>query len=177
MKKQKHHPSNPKLFHEAWELYTHSFPTDEQRPLNLHLKAIEDNRFCPYVYTSEQEALLAICFYWNFSDFLYLEHFSIKPEFRNKGIGSKIISSLITDKQPIVIEIETPTDKQQKQRLKFYERNQFQQTDYTFKQLKYKADNRDVFLQLLCSTNMNNDFFEKFQTTIYNELQAYCATE
>ncbi len=176
MNKQKHNKKHNTQFNEVWELYTHSFPTDEQRTLNMHLKAIENNRFCPYVYTSEQSELLAICFYWEFTDFIYLEHFAVNPTFRNKGIGSEILNALTSQNKPIILEIEPPIDLQQKQRLKFYQRSNFTQTGYTFKQLKYQLNSNEVLLELLCNQPMNNNLFEKFQNTIYTELEVYCET-
>ncbi len=174
MKKIRSDNSDKELFSKTWELYAKSFLEDEQRSLNKHIEAMKDNRFCPYIYTLNKSNLLAICFYWDFHDFKYLEHFSVNPNYRNKGIGSEIIRSFNDDKSPVVLEIEPPIDEISKQRLKFYERNNFKETGYIFKQLKYRKSNNDVLLELLCNKEMNPDFFQKFKRTIYDELAIYC---
>ncbi len=165
---------NSRLANKVWELYTTSFPVEEQRPYLQHKKAMLDSRFYPYVYTSDHSELLAICFYWDFVDFKYLEHFAVNPNYRNQGIGSKIIKAFSQEEQPIILEIEPPIDAISKQRLRFYERCLFRQTNYTFQQLKYRKENDDVLLELLCNKNFDNNLFEKFKHTIYEELIRYC---
>ncbi len=165
---------NSQLAKKAWEIYTTSFPMEEQRPYLQHKKAMSDSRFYPYVYISDQLELLAICFYWDFADFKYLEHFAVNPNYRNQGIGSKIIKTFSQEEQPIILEIDPPIDEVSKQRLCFYERCKFRQTNYTFQQLKYRKDSKNVLLKLLCNQELNNDLFEKFKLTIYQELTKYC---
>ncbi len=165
---------NSQLADKAWELYTTSFPIDEQRPYLQHKKAMSDSRFYPYVYTSDESELLAICFYWDFIDFKYLEHFAVNPNYRNQGIGSEIIKTFRRTKQPVILEIDPPVDSVSKQRLRFYERCQFRQTNYTFQQLKYRKDSNDVLLKLLCNKKLNSDLFEKFKHVVYQELAIYC---
>lgn len=159
---------------DAWELYTNSFPIEEQRPLSLHQKAINDTRFHPYVYVSDQDELLAICFYWQFPQFKYLEHFAVNPKYRNKGIGSKIIKNFAQDHQPVILEIEPPIDTISIQRLRFYKRNLFKETPHCFKQLKYQKIKEDVWLNLLCNQEMSTNLFQQFQDIIYQELTIYC---
>ncbi len=168
-----HTNSNEELSQLAWQLYESSFPINERRPFRLHIKATLDKRFCPYVYISGQMELLAIYFYWNFLDFRYLEHFAVNPNYRNQGIGSKLIQMLNADKKPIILEIEPPMDKQTKKRLNFYERNHFKHTGYGFKQLKYRQNANDLHLDLLCNKEMDRDLYEQFRKTIYQELSRY----
>ncbi len=165
--------NNSDLSKTVWQLYESAFPIYERRSLKLHLKAMQDNRFYPYVYTSEQSKLLAICFYWDFADFKYLEHFAVHPHYRNQGIGSKIIQTLNIGKQPIILEIEPPIDTLTQQRLNFYEQNQFKYTGYQFTQLKYRRKANNVQLELLCNKEMSLNLYKKFKTIIYKELTLY----
>ncbi len=165
--------NNDNLSKAVWQLYESAFPSAERRLLEQHLKAMQDTRFFPYIYTSEQSELIAICFYWDFTVFKYLEHFAVNPKLRNKGIGSKIIQSLEADTEPIILEIEPPVDKLTIQRLKFYERNNFRQTDYKFVQLKYRKNTSDLVLDLLCNKEMNQKLYEQFKEIIYKELRKY----
>ncbi len=174
MNKLKYSNNSSELSKQTWILYEKSFSEEEKRPFNMYLKAIEDNRFFPYIYTSKQKELLALCFYWDFINFKYLEYLAVNPKYRSKGIGSQIIKELVVSEQPVILEIEPPIDKISKKRLMFYENNNFKQTGYSFKQLKYKKNNNDIFLDLLCNKPMNNNLFELFKNTIYKELTIYC---
>ncbi len=165
---------NDGYFDDIWKLYTMSFPQNERRNLVTHLKAMKDKRFYPAIYLSEQSELLALCFYWKFPDFIYLEHLAVNPNYRNKGVGSKILRVLTSYNQPVVLEIDPPFDAISKQRLHFYQKNKFILTDYTFRQLKYQKRSDELFLNLLCSVKMDNRLFQDFKNTIYLELTKYC---
>ncbi len=165
--------TNSDFYREVWELYESSFPQIERRTFSLHAKATEDERFFPSVYTSDASELLAICFYWDFPDFRYLEHLAVRPNIRSQGIGSQIIKELTTDRRTVILEIEPPIDKQSKQRLNFYERNNFIHTNYKFTQLKYRKNNAEIQLDLLCNKPMNEGLYIKFGQIINKELQKY----
>ncbi len=163
-----------KFFEQSWELYIKSFPKNERRTKKTHLKAMRDKRFFPIIYISPKSELLALCFYWKFSTFIYLEHLAVNSNCRSQGIGSKIIQEIIQEKLPVVLEIDPPFDAISKQRLHFYQKNKFILTDYTFRQLKYQKRSDELFLNLLCSVKMDNRLFQEFKNTIYLELTKYC---
>lgn len=174
MNKIRYSEITSEIARQAWQLYTTSFPQEEQRSYALFQKALGDSHFCPYVYISEQSELLAICFYWDFSNFIYLEHFAVNTNCRNRGVGSKIIKTFSDSNKSVILEIEPPIDAQQKQRLRFYKRNCFIPTGYDFKQLKYTKNSDDLFLDLLCNKQMDAELFQQFKNTIYRELSRYC---
>lgn len=160
-------------FKQVWNLYESAFPDLEKRTLKKHTEALADKRFKPNVYLDEKDNVLGLCFGWEFSEFIYLEHLAVNPNFRNKGIGSEIITEFKQSIKPVILEIEPPSDEITTRRLMFYKRNNFIETEYTFKQLKYKRENKDLFLNLLCNKPMNDKLYNSFKEVIYRELTMY----
>ncbi len=103
--------------------YTSSFPEEERRDFSLVRKLLEeDSRF-------EMYALLRDGIYvgfitgWQFEGFVYAEHFAIDESARNGGIGAKAMTSFLAlHEDPVVLEVEMPTEEMSKRRIGFYER-------------------------------------------------------
>ena len=48
---------------------------------------------------------------WEIEDFLYIEHFAVKEEYRNGGYGGMLLDALLAEKKrPMVLEVELPED-------------------------------------------------------------------
>ena len=69
-----HHPR----FGEVWHLYQNSFPLCEQRTLDHQITAFKADRFHLDVYL-DGETLVGFIGYWDFDDYLYIEHYCKKP--------------------------------------------------------------------------------------------------
>lgn len=67
-----HHPR----FGEVWHLYQNSFPLCEQRTLDHQITAFKADRFHLDVYL-DGETLVGFIGYWDFDDYLYIEHYAI----------------------------------------------------------------------------------------------------
>lgn len=60
---------------------------------------------------------------WEIEDFLYIEHFAVKEEYRNGGYGGMLLDALLAEKKrPMVLEVELPEDALTRRRIGFYER-------------------------------------------------------
>ena len=120
--------------------YTSSFPEEERRDFSLVRKLLEeDSRF-------EMYALLRDGIYvgfitgWQFEGFVYAEHFAIDESARNGGIGAKAMTSFLAlHEDPVVLEVEMPTEEMSKRRIGFYERLGFV-LDQPFMTVSIKAD-------------------------------------
>lgn len=65
--------------------------------------------------------------FWEFDDFVYIEHLATSEHMRNSGIGANVLK-LMKSKfiKPIVLEIEMPeSSSTAARRMKFYQRNGF----------------------------------------------------
>ena len=110
------------LFEASFTLYEASFPPNERRTREDHLRALQDADFFP-LGAVEDGKLLADVFLWETEDFCYLEHFAVQPSLRGHGTGSTILRQLLTQDKPLILEIEPPDDEITCRRKHFYERN------------------------------------------------------
>lgn len=110
------------LFEASFTLYEASFPPNERRTREDHLRALQDADFFP-LGAVEDGKLLADMFLWETEDFCYLEHFAVQPSLRGHGTGSTILRQLLTQDKPLILEIEPPDDEITCRRKRFYERN------------------------------------------------------
>lgn len=97
------------LFEASFTLYEASFPPNERRTREDHLRALQDADFFP-LGAVEGGKLLADVFLWETEDFCYLEHFAVQPSLRGHGTGSTILRQLLTQDKPLILEIEPPDD-------------------------------------------------------------------
>ena len=101
-----HHPR----FGEVWHLYQNSFPLCEQRTLDHQITAFKADRFHLDVYL-DGETLVGFIGYWDFDDYLYIEHYAINSDLRGGGWGSRILEALQkTAGKTIILEIDEVVD-------------------------------------------------------------------
>ena len=160
-----YHLDNPipsERFQTVYDLLESSFPQYERRTKekqyslvtnpNYHILAIMDN-----------EMFIGFLTFWNFDDFLYVEHFATNPIYRNKGIGHEALKYLDdVNIKPVFLEIEPPNDEMTARRQKFYEKNGY--TTHTFEYAQPPFHIEDEYTPLLImSKNVEideNSFFE-----------------
>ncbi len=102
------------------DIYNMSFPIFEQRSdkqqqtafnsPNYHLQALV-----------EDETLLSFISYWDFEDYIYIEHLAVNSAYRGQNIGSSTLNLFAREKEKcILLEIDPPIDLISKDRLRFY---------------------------------------------------------
>ena len=69
------------------------FPLCEQRTLDHQITAFKADRFHLDVYL-DGETLVGFIGYWDFDDYLYIEHYAINSDLRGGGWGSRILEAL-----------------------------------------------------------------------------------
>lgn len=113
-------------FKKLWLLYNTAFGQDERRSLLEHERAHNDSRFhfSAIRCDGRTAGLLA---YWELNDMLFVEHFAVDPEFRSKGIGSRVIETLQYDAdRMIVLDVEPEQSSTDAfRRVHFYRRHGF----------------------------------------------------
>ena len=65
---------------------------------------------------------VGLVLYWESATFLYVEHFRILPELRNRHHGQRILAELSRQGKIIILEIDPPMDEISMRRRGFYER-------------------------------------------------------
>lgn len=113
-----------KNFISAFNLYTRSFPTYEQRTINDQKLALNESEY-NYNIILVEEQFSGIMLYWENEEFIYIEHFAIRNDLRGKSYGTQALNFLKQKGKKIILEIDPPIDEISIKRKNFYEKNGF----------------------------------------------------
>lgn len=131
------------------ELYSVSFPVFEQRTETQQEYAFSRNNYHLIGWHSEGH-LIGFISYWEFKEYLYIEHFAVNTGIRGKGYGTKILNAFIESIPKIVLlEIDPITDEISKARLRFYERCGFYKNPHSHKHPAYRDEYQSHSLIIL----------------------------
>jgi GNAT superfamily N-acetyltransferase len=158
----------------VWNLYENSFPIAERRKREDHLRACENELFHP-MSVWENDQLIGIAFYWEWSNYRYVEYLAVPPELHGHGYGSQIIKEIRDSKHTIILEIDPLINELTVRRLQFYERAGFTLTPYRFMHLPYRLDGAPQELLILSYPKMiSKEQHNDFLSFIDNEVRKYC---
>jgi GNAT superfamily N-acetyltransferase len=156
-------------------LYVDSFPENERREFHelesqIHIPENE-------IYTIAREGdTLGFISIWNFSDFVFIEHFAINSDYRGQGIGSVTIKLIIGNfSKPFVLEVEPPTDEVSTKRVEFYNRLGFRLVEKFYMQPSYDGVKPEVELRLMYTAdNLRDEWLNNcvslIRTKVYGKL-------
>ncbi len=140
-----------RLFAECWELYNSSFPKDERRDLDYHTEAMQRDKFRCEAYT-EGGKLIGILFWWELTNFRYIEHLATNPTERSKGYGLKIMSEFKSrDSKEVILEVEHPKSQINQRRIEFYKRLGYYLNEWEYSQPPYRPQGKAVSLLVMTS--------------------------
>ncbi len=165
-------PMPPELFDEMFSLIERSFPPDERRRKEEHFAEFDSPVFRSLCLCGEK--LLGFFNFWDFSDFVYLEHFAVDPELRGKGIGSGILKKVLDIHcgRRAVLEAEPPElNEIAFRRIGFYKRLGFFQNPMEYWQPPITANEPPVRLSLLSTpVLLTESEYSSIRGTIYREV-------
>ncbi len=121
--------SENSLFQKAMALYKISFPLHEQRKLDSQIKIMNNKEYRFYLIYDEKD-WIGIILCWETDSFIYVEHFCIFPEMRNKKYGQKALEHLNKKGKMVILEIDPPIDEISVHRKAFYERAGYKANDF-----------------------------------------------
>ncbi|MHC1774021.1 MAG: GNAT family N-acetyltransferase [Lentimicrobium sp.] len=157
-------------FSSCIELYLSAFPPDERREVESLKKLLDNGCFGFHCLISGND-LAGFITIWQFTGFVYVEHFAVFPHLRSSGTGSRAIR-MVTENYntPVILEIERPVTEQAERRLDFYTKNGFRviKSDYT--QPAYGPDKKPVPALLLGNTGLNPDRVQRIVTELYSSV-------
>lgn len=122
-------PGHP-MYKAAMALYGGSFPLHEQREKASQERILHDEEyFFNLIY--DEDAFVGLILCWESEPFIYVEHFCILPEMRNKRYGQKALAHLGQRGKTVILEIDPPVDPISIRRKGFYERCGFVSNPYS----------------------------------------------
>lgn len=131
---------NHSLYEVFETLYTSSFPVFEQRTREQQEAAFSNVNYHLVGY-EENSAFIGFISYWEFDNYLYIEHFAINTHIRGKGYGSDLLRNFIQSTDKIVLlEIDPIIDSISEARLRFYKKCGFYENPYPHKHPSYRSE-------------------------------------
>ena len=138
-----HYPFMEKLLETA-------FPLQERRDSIWQRKNADESPLFHNTLITDDDNPIGLLTYWDFKDFIYIEHFAIDDRLRNNGYGQQTLSVLKEQtKLPIVLEAEEPTDELTKRRIGFYRRQGFILQDFPYQQPPYRPEDKWFPMKLM----------------------------
>lgn len=112
------------------EVYAISFPVHEQRNASQQITAF-DNKHYHLIIKTAGEKLVSFIAYWDFKDYVYIEHLAVNPELRGQNKGSELLEDFAEMiSKAIILEIDPPINKIAKKRLEFYKKLGYEVNSY-----------------------------------------------
>lgn len=121
-------------FEQLYALMDDSFPKAEIRNFKGQRELLENPHYNVYV-LKENSEILAFFAEWENESYRFIEHLAVNEKFRSQGLGSKTLQAYnALGSKPVVLEVEPPEDDIQRRRVKFYERNGYHLSSYSYVQ-------------------------------------------
>ena len=164
--------ANDSLLDLVEKTYTESFPEIERRDFDLVRKLLKrDDRFNVLALLKADEYVGFITS-WRFDGFVYAEHFAVDESARCGGIGTTAMRSFLAcQTEPVVLEVEMPTDEMSRRRIGFYERLGFILDTHEYQQPPYRSKGEWLDMRLMTYGSIDLErSFERVRGTIYQNV-------
>ena len=134
-----------KDFDEIFSLLESAFPPSERRTKEDQEKLMDLDEYSIFG-LKKRGSLIGFVAEWEGPEYRFVEHFVVNEAFRGNGIGSGLLSDYhdLSDK-PVVLEVEPPENDVQKKRVRFYKRNGYHLSEYSYVQPTINADIKGVY--------------------------------
>ena len=161
-----------KQFQTIFSIMEKSFPEGEIRTFEKQSTLLSDNRYNIITKSDENNEIIGFIAYWEFKNFIYVEHFALLPENRGRGEGTALLKELVKSASKIIVlEIEFPIDSESKRRLAFYERQGFIGNNYAYIQPSMRSNTLPVPMKLMSyAKRLERTEFEEIKQTLYREV-------
>lgn len=162
-------PSHP-LYPQAMDVYQISFPLHEQRE-SLSQEAILRNPDYHFMAICDDGVFIGVVLYWEKADYIYIEHFCIVPEMRNRQYGQEVLSRLKSKRKTLILEIDPPVDAITERRKRFYERCGFVPNAYPHIHPPYHRGNKGHALVIMSSpASISQAAYDAFYHDLCHEI-------
>jgi GNAT superfamily N-acetyltransferase len=159
------------IFKSIWEIYEEALQKDERRDMENHEKIFSDKRYHMIAVTLDNE-VTGLIGYWDFRDFVFLEHIAVGREFRGKGMGSEIIDKFLEQHAKVILETDRPEDGEMAaRRLEFYKRCGLKQNPFDYVQPSYGKGKKPVPMILMSYPDeLDEDAYASSRNLIHKEV-------
>ena len=169
-------PMPQERFSELFEIMEYSFPPTERGSRRLHYREFEREGFRSLCLARDGlrgGKIAAFMNYYDFGDFIFLEHFAVAQELRDMGMGSQLMHELMRrEGRPIVLEAEPAAQSgEAERRTEFYKRLGFCVNPFTYYQPAFSAEYPSIELALLSYPDpLPEEEFLRIRDILYDEV-------
>ena len=162
---------NKANFTQFYNILTESFPPDEIRSEQEHLELLDRPEYTVWAVYDQQE-LQGFLTVWDLGDTAFIEHFAVRSDRRNSGLGSKMLKALSQKLgKQLCLEAELPETDMARRRLGFYCRNGFFVNHYPYLQPALEEGKNPVPLHILTTeAPLTEETFIKLKAKIYKSV-------
>ncbi|GAA0181316.1 GNAT family N-acetyltransferase [Clostridium sediminicola] len=155
-------------YNEIWEIYIESFPENQRRNLENQKKVLK-NPLYKFEQICFEGKLVGFIGIWDLPNFVFLEHFAVKREFRGQGYGTNILKKIIQKcSKKIILEVEKPDTIKAKKRIDFYEKFGFNLNEYDYYQPAYNENTKPEELYIMSyPSKIDKEEFTKVRKDLY----------
>ena len=155
-------------FERIFEIMDYSFPNTEMRNKKNQKNLFKNIKY-HVVMDEEKKGFIA---YWDFKQFIFLEHFAVSTEARGEGHGEKMLEVFVESLTlPSILEVEPPEDEITKRRISFYERMGFRLNDFSYIQPCLRVDEPSIPLKIMSyKKTIDESKFKEYKAKIYKEV-------
>ena len=123
-------------FDQIYALMEKSFPLEEYRPYPEQKALLSRPAYGLYAARDDREGnLLGFAAVWEREDFAFVEHIAVNPDYRNGGLGGKLLDQVVALLgKPVCLEVEPPDGGMASRRIGFYQRHGFFLNPYPYTQ-------------------------------------------
>lgn len=153
----------------AQNVFETSFPIDERPLFDTILHARNKTIFhFNVVYLNGNP--VGIFSYWTFDKFTYVEHFAVGEQYRNNGMGQRIMKHFLLHIPQVVLEVEMPTTAMAQRRIEFYKRMGFTTNPYSYSQPSYHNDGNSLPMIIMSLSPLSASTFAEVKQCLYSEV-------
>ena len=156
-------------FNSVYNIMEDSFPSNEIRSYIGQLNLLQNPDYSLFVKEQNGE-IVGFIATWDLGDFTFVEHFAVSEKHRGKGLGSEILSKIKDMSDPLVLEVEPPTDLKTRKRIAFYEKNGLIYHDFYYVQPAMENGKDEVELKIMSTQKLDINGFEKVKRTLYKKI-------
>lgn len=157
-------------FESVYIIMESSFPINEIRSRHGQYELLKKENYSLYI-KKEQGKIIGFISVWDLGDFNFIEHFAIDKNYRNKGVGSKMLKQVIdSSKKKVVLEVEPIINETTKKRVDFYTSNGMFYHDFYYEQPALEKERERVELKIMSTTLLTEQDFNKVKEILYKKV-------
>lgn len=162
---------NEKDFDSMYEIMKDAFDHSERRTYEKQKELFRDEKYHVIGYT-EDGKVNAFLAWWEFDEFIFIEHFAVRKELRGKGLGTSLFKKITDDfLKYIILEVKHPSDEEGKDQINFYKKLGMMLNPFEYVQPAVNSNTPELDLMLMSyGKRLSSSAFNYIKETLYKEI-------